>query len=257
MKGRRFGWWLSLALVALFVAGSLVMTSQDVQPVHAQTVCPPGYTLTVYGCVYTGTGTGGCPTGYVLTTGGCLPVNGATGCPFGWTPVNGGCVPINGTAGCPAGYTYINGSCYPSTSTGCPAGYVYVNGSCLPSSSTCPTGYYYSNGACLPSSTTCPSGYYYSNGACLPSTTSVSTPLSVGCDQVIPPGATLGPQPVANVVALVQPSNILVSVWQFNNALHIMQSLYFNTPGAPVDNTTVAANQGVFLCVSANGTFGG
>lgn len=87
------------------------------------------------------------------------------------------------------------------------------------------------------------------------SATSPTVALSRGCNEVITPSNTAANTPIATIVGLVQPNGIVVSVWMFNNSLHAFQAGYFNVAGAPTDFSTVNANQSLFICVSAAGTF--
>lgn len=80
--------------------------------------------------------------------------------------------------------------------------------------------------------------------------------LSPGCNQVITPSSTAPGSPLSSIVSLIQPGNIVVSVWQFDNASKRFQALYFAmAPAAPVDATTVGPAASLFVCVNAAGAY--
>jgi hypothetical protein len=82
-----------------------------------------------------------------------------------------------------------------------------------------------------------------------------ATPLTVGCNEVVLPSTLPGGTAIGVIVNDVQPAGSVVSIWAFNNATHLFLGGYFNTPGAPVDFTTVSPSQSVFICVNAAATF--
>jgi len=79
--------------------------------------------------------------------------------------------------------------------------------------------------------------------------------LNRGCNEVLTPANLAGNASATAVLALVSPSSVVVSIWQFNNSLHAFQALFFNTAGAPTDISSVGPNQSIFICVSGAATF--
>ena len=87
------------------------------------------------------------------------------------------------------------------------------------------------------------------------SPTAATVALSRGCNEVLTPASLVANATATQVLALVSPSSVVVSIWQFNNSLHAFQALYFNTAGAPTDISSVGPNQSIFICVSGAATF--
>jgi hypothetical protein len=85
--------------------------------------------------------------------------------------------------------------------------------------------------------------------------TAATVALSRGCNEVLTPANLAGNASATAVLALVSPSSVVVSIWQFNNSLHAFQALFFNTAGAPTDISSVGPNQSIFICVSGAATF--
>jgi len=77
-----------------------------------------------------------------------------------------------------------------------------------------------------------------------------------GCDEVITPATLAQNTPIATYVGTVNPSGVVVSVWQYNNGAQAFGGLFFSTPGAPTNGNSVGGNQSVFICVSAGATVG-
>jgi hypothetical protein len=133
-----------------------------------------------------------------------------------------------------------------------------TSGGCVPTTSgTCSAGYVYSNGTCVPSSgTNCPAGYVQTASGCQTGT-GTGTPggtftLTPGCNEVVLSSSDQAAG-LAKLVSLVQPSSIVASIWQFNNATHNLQAVYFNNPGAPTDSNALMGSQSAFVCVTGSG----
>ena len=145
----------------------------------------------------------------------------------------------------------------------CPVGFISTDFGCMPVTALggCPFGFVLTSAGCLPAQTfnTCPAGFVLTASGCVATAGSVfvagTTSLPPGCDEVVLPTSFGAATPVATLVAMVQPSAIVTSVWQFSNSSHILIALYFGTVGAPTDATTAGASQSIFICVSAGGTF--
>jgi hypothetical protein len=91
------------------------------------------------------------------------------------------------------------------------------------------------------------------NGTCQSGTGGGTFTLSPGCNEVVltQNEQTAGP---ATLASLVQPSGIVVSIWQFSNTTHTMQAVYFSTPGAPTDSSSLMGSQSAFVCVNGSGS---
>lgn len=77
-----------------------------------------------------------------------------------------------------------------------------------------------------------------------------------GCNEVITPASLAQNTPIATYLGTINSSSVVVSIWQYNNATQSFGALYFSTPGAPVNGSTIGGNQSVFICVSAGATVG-
>lgn len=242
---------LRLVLITVFVLVTAFAVSNDrPKRAEAQMACPPGFVLTFGQCVPVGNcgpgtafffggcvpiGFNGCPVGYA-----CVPMVAGL-CPLGYAPFGTVCIPANAATGCAAGFVLLGNVCVPGAANGCAPGYVLIGNVCQPGTA---------NGGC-------PAGYYLTANGCAPATSSLSVSLSPGCNEVVLPQAAVNttltsPQ---TIVSSISPGGIVQAIWQFNNALHVYQSLYFSASGAPVDATAATGSQSVFVCVSSYGTF--
>jgi hypothetical protein len=84
---------------------------------------------------------------------------------------------------------------------------------------------------------------------------SPSDVLNTGCNEVITGPSLAVNANSAAVLALVSSSFRVLSIWQYNNALHAFQALYFSTAGAPTDIASVGPNESIFICGTGSGTF--
>jgi hypothetical protein len=238
--------------------------------------CPVGQSNYGAGCVPNNPNA--CPNGFYNPSGfGCVPL---AGCPYGYSNFNGcagfgGCTQyINGVCTSAGTCTqYVNGVC---TSTGTCTSYInglcaatggctaYVNGVCTSSgtctsyvngvcaSSNCTT---YVNGYCSSTGGSCSYGYTLTAAGTCAAPVGSSTYLYAGCNEVITPASLQGSSNVSSLVSLVQPYGIVTAVWEFNNALHVQQAVYFTVAGAPTDTSSLGNSSSTFICVSGNGTF--
>jgi hypothetical protein len=109
----------------------------------------------------------------------------------------------------------------------------------------------------------------------LPNTTSASTTVNVGplyglqiagASPTAPLGLTVGcnalivtsylVSPVANIAALVTPTNAVVSIWRFDNGSKQFEAGYFSDQNAPLDfsATNVGTTQTYYVCVNKTAT---
>jgi hypothetical protein len=79
--------------------------------------------------------------------------------------------------------------------------------------------------------------------------------LTTGCNQITEAGLPVGGKVSDWITQHIQPSNVVVAVWHYDNASQSWKAAFFNNPAVPVDVPTFSGPvDAFFVCVSGTAT---